>query len=713
MTAPFERDHLGCVRIPHPTRLVKTGPRAGLPFIDTYGRPSSFGKQIENSFNLTKWGERMEALGLGLSLVEVLDGGGVALRDERDLPPLLRRLYLLGSAPLDERESDAWKQEADSLVADAKNAAKAWAAAEQGTHGHEITEDDDDDRDWLERAEAGEVLGVPIEAQRAMIAAWRKMIAGERLEVLGIEVPVVHDAWRQAGTLDRWTAGPTGEFVVAGVDLNECDCPACSSAPGRPWHGVLDLKTGKMRANRNRIEYWQSYAIQVAVYATANAIWDGSARREIPWPICQRWALIAHLPVAAAVEGEARCELVLVDIAAGAQAAELCLAAKAWEKDPSTFARGPVYTAEAAISPSVVAAEEDEANELLEAMSEGRPPRLLTPVASASPSSRGEAAPAPRGLIAAALASTSAVSCPPEGAAPTVREPAAPPVNSEASDSVGGPFDSAIAPPAPAFDTAHSYKVVGLTFVHGYPANVHRLAALLEHPSRSERVDVTLARNPDNEHDANAVEVHVPALDIMLGHLDRATAAKVAPQLDAGKAFAAWVDAVLVEPSNPDNPGVRITLKALTAQEVAELVEGPNATDLEQRSFAARFQRLGDAARSWIKTLAEQGNAAGHSFSVSVRPSVRRLAIGWALVVLAEEQNDDDDVLRLLLAVVLGDEQQASVPLGAVLGALTIDQAQSLANLADAMTGTERTLRLGWTDDGQTMQLIGPALAAV
>jgi hypothetical protein len=560
----FDRDHLGAPKIAHPTRLVKSGPRTGLPFMDTYGRPSSLGKQIENSYNLTKWGERMALLGLGID-------ASIRQRAER-----------LAEAPPEARDEQAWKDEADALIVDAKNAAKAWAAAEQGTHGHEITEDDDDDRDWIERAQAGEILGVPVEAQRAMIEAWRAMLADTGLEVLGVEVPVVHDDWRQAGTLDR-IVRLTRDLTFGTVTL-----PAGLVV-------VLDLKTGKLRttARGDRIYYWQSYAVQIACYARANAIYeaDTHTRRPIPWPVNPDVALIAHLPVADAIEGKARCELILVDVAAGAEAAELCVRAKQWdsgaEAAKSVFARGPVFEVEATVAPVVSTS-------------------LISP---ASPdTSRGEAASAPMsgGLIAAALASTASAPCPTEGAAP---------VDSPTGDEVE---DIADAEGIPTWAAVPDDPFEGITTADIAPTNVH----------------------------------------------------PITPTIDP---------------------------------------EGGLADQGEQHRFATRFGKLSAAAADWIKQLAAEAHEARVSFSVSVLPSRRRLALGNALVALAEQRNDDNTILDPLLRLV-GVDPDPSLSMGAHLGALTIDQATRLAVLAEAL-GTE-ALNLAFTTDGE-IQLIGPALVAV
>lgn len=118
-------------------------------------------------------------------------------------------------------------------------------------------------------------------------------------------------------------------------------------------------------------------------------------------------------------------------------------------------------------------------------------------------------------------------------------------------------------------------RVVGVTFAHEhpnggkYPENVYRLQEI--HAKRFLRaggdktepdpLPVVLVRNPANEHDANAIEVHVPALgrnESMIGHLSREHAEQLAPRMDAGEVWDAAVVDVLVKPEKPNNPGVDV-----------------------------------------------------------------------------------------------------------------------------------------------------------
>lgn len=297
--APYVSDPTGAT--------VKSGERKGEVKWLLYGRPSSFGKQIENAYNLLRWKERTLVLGCA----------------DRDVAKATETLT--GR----DRDTQEWRSEADGVVAAAYRAAKAMEAAERGSHMHAVTEDDDSERDWVKRAEAGEDLGIPGDVQEAMLTAWRTMLERYGLVILAVETPVVHDGYRQAGTLDR-IAVLTRDLTFV-VDGELVTIPADTVV-------VLDLKTGKMTMDSKAVQYWHSYAIQVCTYAGA-VPYDVATetRGEWEWPVDQRWALIAHLPVLEALKGTATCRLVLVDLEAGRNAAELCVRAAAWERRKDVF----------------------------------------------------------------------------------------------------------------------------------------------------------------------------------------------------------------------------------------------------------------------------------------------------------------------------------------------------------------------------------------
>lgn len=308
----FLRNSADVPYITDPTgATVKSGARKGEPKRLPYGSPSNRGKQIENTTNLVKWGERRVVLGLGVATELVAD---------------CQRLAGL------ELDSDEYKTLADSIIIRAKDAAKAGLAADRGTHGHALTEDHDQDRDWIARAETGEVLGVPRDAQEALVTAWREMLEREGLEILAVEASCVDDTWRLAGTLDRIarTTRPL-RFALAGGEV--VTIPAGEVV-------VLDVKSGQRRTDRNGVvQYWQAYAIQIASYAQSVPYdTETETRGEWPWPISQEHALIAHLDVLGAIEGNPSCELVYVDLVAGREhGGATVVAAKAWEQRADVF----------------------------------------------------------------------------------------------------------------------------------------------------------------------------------------------------------------------------------------------------------------------------------------------------------------------------------------------------------------------------------------
>lgn len=299
---------------------VKSGPRKGEPKRLAYGSPSGFGKQIESTYNLQKWGERQAMLGVGIDLALIADCHALTQF---------------------EAGSDEFKAAADKVVLRAKGAARTNLAADRGTHAHALAEDSDEGRNWIERAEAGELLGIPTEAQRALVDAWKKMLVDNDLEVLVSEASCVDDAWHLAGTLDNLArlgrelrfARPDGEIVTI---------PAGTVV-------VLDKKTGQRRTRPDgSTMYWHGYAVQVASYAqSVRYDTETEQRNEWPWVIDQSHALIAHLDVLGAIEGKPSCELVYVDLIAGREhGGATVVAAKAWESRRDVFSAAQIAAGE-------------------------------------------------------------------------------------------------------------------------------------------------------------------------------------------------------------------------------------------------------------------------------------------------------------------------------------------------------------------------------
>ncbi len=86
-------------------------------------------------------------------------------------------------------------------------------------------------------------------------------------------------------------------------------------------------------------------------------------------------------------------------------------------------------------------------------------------------------------------------------------------------------------------------------------ASQHHADALADAPAPGEPLE--LRRDPNNEHDANAIAVHVPG-GAQLGWVPREIAAELAPQIDAGEP---WCAVVLREQrASPRDPRTGLTL---------------------------------------------------------------------------------------------------------------------------------------------------------
>lgn len=145
--------------------------------------------------------------------------------------------------------------------------------------------------------------------------------------------------------------------------------------------------------------------------------------------------------------------------------------------------------------------------------------------------------------------------------------------------------------PEPQVGDLKTVTVVGVSFIDDYPGNLLRLrdevesrqagsldwvsvpdgdGAGMEHydagAGSGEPVSVLLIRNPENEFDENAVQVHVPWLGrrSMIGHIDKNRAAALAPRMDAGWEYAARIVSVNVLPEKPEQPGITIEIELIS-----------------------------------------------------------------------------------------------------------------------------------------------------
>lgn len=181
------------------------------------------------------------------------------------------------------------KKKLNAICDDAIEAAKGSAGANLGTALHTFTE----------RVDLGETITIP-PPWDADVAAYTAAMAKAGVTIVpgGVEkIVVLHDL-QVAGTFDR--------LVTIG---------------GRDLPLIADLKTGA------GLDFsWGSIAIQLALYAHADEVYDPVTDTTSPMPaVDQAEALVMHLPA-----GEATCTLYLVDVAAGWDAVQTCMAARSW-----------------------------------------------------------------------------------------------------------------------------------------------------------------------------------------------------------------------------------------------------------------------------------------------------------------------------------------------------------------------------------------------
>jgi len=107
-------------------------------------------------------------------------------------------------------------------------------------------------------------------------------------------------------------------------------------------------------------------------------------------------------------------------------------------------------------------------------------------------------------------------------------------------------------------DRSVAFRVVGVTFQPGYPANVLALRALVNGRKNSDEPSpALLIRAPGNVADSNAIEVHAPSVG-RVGSVPARLAARLAPLLDVGERWAAHIESVYVQEGHEDRPGVSV-----------------------------------------------------------------------------------------------------------------------------------------------------------
>lgn len=252
-----------------------------------YRRTTKFISQLENTWNLDRWGERMVALGMGM-------------RDD----------LVLAAASLTAEEQD--KDALDKVADAAKEHARASQKSTKGTALHKICE-------RIDRGEDLSTISIP-EAHKEDVEAYLewKRVTGVTYEL--IECMRVHDAYKVAGTPDR-----TGYLG------------------GKCY--IIDLKTGDIDWNDTQREIAQ----QLAMYAHSKAYDPDQEKRPgfklgrfpDPTQVDQLKAVVIHLPA-----GEGRCESHWVDIQKGWEGIQISKKVWDWRNVGGLFvpfADGVVY----------------------------------------------------------------------------------------------------------------------------------------------------------------------------------------------------------------------------------------------------------------------------------------------------------------------------------------------------------------------------------
>lgn len=256
-----------------------------------YRRPSGYGKVLDDENALVDW--RIWKAMQGVAKSKALQAKIGVTRDE------------------DKTEKKALREEAMDRGA-------ANEAADTGTALHAMTA----------RIEDATDIWDPPEAYAADLAAYVATLEEFGLVSEMVEVHMVNDAYRAAGTADRIyrltkdLVGPDGRVIEAGTLI------------------LADIKTGKS------LDFsLPGYVVQMALYADGQ-LYDIHTERRLATPeINGSWTMLVHLPV-----GKARCELLWCSITLGLQGALLSFDVKQWQKLWKSGAEGhdafPVLVAE-------------------------------------------------------------------------------------------------------------------------------------------------------------------------------------------------------------------------------------------------------------------------------------------------------------------------------------------------------------------------------
>lgn len=226
-----------------------------------YVRVSTLAKVLDDKTALTKWKQRMTAVGIGMR--PDLAAKAAAVRDD--------------------------KKALDEVVEEAMTVAGSSVGANIGTTLHALTE----------HLDAGTLPEHVPDQLWPDLTAYENAMRG--ITVIASEIFVVADDIQAAGSFDRLVALPDGRMAVA------------------------DIKTGQHEPN-----YPHGAATQIGVYAHGTPYRHPGERAAslAEAGVSQDVGLLIHLPA-----GQGRCDLYLLDIAAGWEIARTATRVRGWFKE--------------------------------------------------------------------------------------------------------------------------------------------------------------------------------------------------------------------------------------------------------------------------------------------------------------------------------------------------------------------------------------------
>lgn len=382
------------------------------------------------------------------------------------------------------------------------------------------------------------------------------------------------------------------------------------------------LTVGDLKTGASAIDWaMNSIAIQLAIYAHASHVFDPATDTLTEMPPVD----LERALVIHLPVGRGVCTLHEVDIAAGWEAAQHAAWVRGWRKRKGLSKPRATVAVQSSSTPDDPFDGVSGNGPLIAGMSPQKPTAVPSPAAvPAGPSAAGEgtASPAPAALILVEWIAARIAQLPPAGLQLL---------------SVRWPTDAAPTVKAMRADARRDYT----------DAEVAAIEAVLMPIEREH--ECPFVPDPTRTGDGWATQ--------------------------AGEQIAAAGEAA-------DREAAEGSPAPLASSPAPAPDEGSPVTDEDIAAVADAFDTLPADAALFARTLLKEMADAGSPLALTKVRSHRRLSIARAVLGLAPF---DAEIARACLAVVLGDELPKSVTTGAALAALTIDEANRLADMAQAL----------------------------